>query len=381
MTIKIAHVLYSFEVGGLENGVVNLINGLDQQRYSHVILCLTRASRLVDRLRRNDVEILELGKEPGNSWWLPLRLARLLRRLEPDIVHTRNWGTMDAIVAARLGLLPIVVHGEHGRTMEEVNGDNQRRIWGRKLLAGWVDRFVTVSHELRDWLNQKIGVAEGKITTICNGVDLERFCGGTDKQASRNRCGLKKDAFLVGTVGRLDPIKDHAALVKAIAELAPRYPHLQLVIVGAGPCYDELQTLIETLGLKSVVSLLGEQHDVPELLQALDLFVLPSKFEGISNTLLEAMACGLPVVATAAGGNLELVADGNNGLLVPKQNHAALCGALLRYLEDPLLAGKHGCAGRQRAEKHFSLERMISAYDDLYTELVSNQKHRSESQK
>lgn len=367
--IVIVHVLHSFEVGGLENGVVNLINGLDWQKYRHVICCLTRAGGLVDRLVRKDIEIIELGKVPGHSWTYPVRLARQFRKIMPQIVHTRNWGTIDGILGARLSCVPVVVHGEHGRTMADANGNNPKRRIVRKGLTHFVDRFVTVSRELREWLHRCVGVDGRKIETICNGVDLDRFARRPDRLAARAELGIRPDHFVIGTVGRLDPIKDQAALIRALAGLVPQYPQVRLLIVGNGPCFGDLDRLRNQLRVADRVSLMGERSDVAELLQLFDIFALPSLFEGISNTILEAMASGLPVVATDVGGNSELVQDQNTGRLIPAQDLPALESSLRAYVEDSGLVVQHGQAGRQRAERQFSVTKMIREYDRMYSNL------------
>ncbi len=368
--IKIVHVLHSFEVGGLENGVVNLINHLDWDVYSHTVCCITRSGALVGRLRREDVSIIELEKAAGNDWWLPIRLARVLRALNPDIVHTRNWGTVDGILAGRLAGVPVVIHGEHGHTVLEVDGRNRKRRLGRRALSPFVDRFVTVSDSLRDWLHHAVGIAREKLTTIYNGVDLARFDRVDSPEAVRSKHGFTREDLLVGTVGRLDPIKDQESLIRAVGRLLGDHPHLKLVVIGDGPCYSTLQALIHQLDAADRVFLLGEREDVPEVLQALDVYVLPSISEGMSNTILEAMAVGLPVIATRVGGNPELVLDGSTGFLVPRQTPEALADALQTYMATPALRRQHGAAGRQRVQQAFSLQTMVRAYDATYTSLT-----------
>lgn len=363
------HVLYSLDVGGLENGVVNLINHLDWVKYHHTLCCLTHAGRLLKRVKRSDINVVEMGKKEGHDWSLLLRLARLLRKLRPHIVHTRNWGTMDAIPVARLSGVPVLVHGEHGRTMAEVNGENKRRTVIRKTLFPLVHRFVTVSKELNSWLQLSAGVAPRKIMTICNGVDLARFACPQSRLLARSKLGFSDEEFVIGTVGRLDRIKNHASLIQVFPDLIAEYPRLRLVIVGSGPCFSSLESLIKKLDLAGRVRLAGEKDDVLPLMQSFDVFVLPSLFEGISNTVLEAMACGLPVIATRVGGNVELVEEGVTGLLIPQQDEAALRSSLRTYLGQPSLARQHGSAGRRRVERSFSLERMVASYDEMYSDL------------
>lgn len=300
--------------------------------------------------------------------WNAFRMARIFRRLRPDIVHTRNWTCIDAILGARLAGVPHVIHGEHGREAVDPTGANHLRRRVRRLLAPLVSQFVTVSRDLARWLVEDVGVPARKVRTIYNGVDTVRFKPG-DREAARAALGIPSGWGVVGTVGRLDPVKDQAGLIRAFAALAPRRPCM-LVIVGDGPLRSELEDLRRQLGLEDRVRILGDRQDIPQILQALDCFVLPSIGEGISNAVLEAMATALPVVATRVGGNVELVEHDATGLLIEVRQPAALVRALDCYLGDPAIARKHGTAARERAEREFGLTRMLTGYEDLYRSYV-----------
>lgn len=370
----VVHVVNSLAVGGLENGVVNLVNATST-RFRHVIVCMTADGPLHARLRP-EVEVIVLGKRPGQDPWALLRLVRLLRRLRPLIVHSRNWPAIDAIPAARVARVPLVVHGEHGREIADPEGRNPRRKRIRRALAPLVHHFVTVSADLRRWLIEDVRVPAAKVSAIHNGVDLSRF-GRAGRLESRLGLDLPAEAPIVGTVGRLDPVKDQAGLIRAFAKVRTAYPEALLVVVGDGPCRAELEHVAATSGQRDHVRLLGNRDDVPAVMSALDVFVLPSIAEGISNTILEAMASGLPVVATRVGGNPELVEDGIGGALVPRQDPDALAAAIAGYVGDPDLRRRHGQASRQRATGHFSLERMAEAYSNLYTGLAADRLARS----
>jgi len=363
----IIHVVHSLAVGGLENGVVNLVNTTGD-RYRHTIVCMTTAGALRARLQP-DIEVVELHKRLGHDLGAVARLIRVLRRVGPAVVHSRNWATFDAVPAARLAGVTRVVHGEHGRDVSDPDGSNVRRNRLRRLFSPFVSRFVTVSHDLRGWLVDRVGVPSRKVVTIHNGVDLARF-SGLDRARARAEIGLSAAALVLGTVGRLDPVKDQAGLISAFGRLASKHPGLHLTIVGDGPCRADLTALIRSLGLEGRAHLLGERGDVPAALAALDCFVLPSVAEGMSNTILEAMAVGLPVVATRVGGSPELVTDGVTGRLVAAQDVMALTSAIGRYLDDPGLRARHGLAGRLKAEECFSLGRMSRAYANLYAQLM-----------
>jgi sugar transferase (PEP-CTERM/EpsH1 system associated) len=364
----VVHVVHSLGTGGLENGVVNLVNNA-KPRFRHVIVCMTTQGVMRDRLRP-DVEVFALGKRPGQDLAALLRLVRLIRRLRPAIVHSRNWAAFDAVPAARLAGVRFLVHGEHGREAADPEGLNARRNRIRRLLAPLVSHFVTVSRDLRRWLVEDVRVPAHKVSTIPNGVDLTRFSPGGRREA-REALGLPADGPVVGTVGRLDPVKDHAGLVRAFATLMRAYPDAVLVVAGDGPCHHELAGLVTELGAGRRVRLLGERRDVPQLLTAMDLFVLPSIAEGMSNTILEAMATGLPVVATKVGGTQELVEDGATGRLVPPKDPRALAEAIAGYLDDPHLRTIHGKASRQRVSESFGLDGMCHAYENVYGRLLA----------
>jgi sugar transferase (PEP-CTERM/EpsH1 system associated) len=364
---SIVHVVHSLGVGGLENGVVNLVNTTGT-RYRHTIVCMTTAGALAARLHPG-IEVVELHKRPGHDLGAVGRLIRVLRRVGPAVVHSRNWATFDAVPAARLAGVPHLVHGEHGRDVSDPDGSNARRNRLRRLFSPFVSRFVTVSDDLRRWLVDRVGLPSQKVVTIHNGVDLARF-SGLDRVRARDQIGVSAAALVLGTVGRLDPVKDQAGLIRAFGRLAAKHGGLHLAIVGSGPCRADLAALIGSLGLAGRAHLLGEREDVPAALAALDCFVLPSIAEGMSNTILEAMAIGLPVVATRVGGSPELVTDGVTGRLVAAQDVMALTSAIDSYLDDPALRARHGRAGRLKAQECFGLERMSGSYTNLYAQLV-----------
>ncbi len=366
--IKIVHVVHSFGVGGLENGVVNLINRLDEG-FEHAVLCLSRSGAMAERLERPDVAVIEM-KLPTDKFRFPIvKLSRVLRAVAPDIVHTRGWSSVDAISAARVSGIPRVVHGEHGWEAADPRGRNRKRILLRKCLSPLVDRFVTVSDDLQRWLSRSVGISERKITRIHNGVDVRRFALGR-RAAARRLLALDESVFVVGTVGRLDPVKDHATLLRAFEPIARADRPACLLIAGGGPMRAEIEADAARLGISDQVKLLGERGDIALILEALDVFALTSIAEGISNTILEAMASGLPVVATRVGGNPELVEHGASGQLVSARDAPALAAALRAYLDDAELRRAHGAAARARAERDFSLERMAAQYRDLYLSLA-----------
>lgn len=367
---RIVQVIPSFRVGGLENVAVRLVTHLAPLADQAVVTPGTMGP-VAERLPAG-IAVFPLGETRPPDRWLALRMAGLFRKLRPDIVHTRNWTCIDAIIGARLAGVPVVIHGEHGREATDPDGRNLRRRQVRRLLSPFVTEFVTVSRDLGQWLVEQVRVPARKVRTIYNGVDTERFCPGS-RGAARQALGIPADVVVAGTLGRLDPVKDQAGLIRAFAQ-TPGTGKRVLVIAGDGPSRPELERVASELGLADRVRLLGERTDVSLILQALDVFVLPSLGEGISNAILEAMATGLPVIATRVGGNVELVREGITGSLVEPRNPHALSQALDTYLGEPARSRAHGAAGRERAVSEFGLDRMLSAYATLYRPYVALEK-------
>lgn len=376
----VAHVVYRFAVGGLENGVVNLVNSLPVARWRHAIVSLTAVdAQMRARIHRADIRYIELQKSPGHLWGDYPRITRLLRELQPAVVHTRNLAALEVQPAARLAQVPVRVHGEHGWDVHDPDGSSRKYQWVRRGYRPFVQHYVALSRQIEGYLRDAVGVPAARISQIYNGVDVARFSVATERArgplaAAPFHCA---GAFVVGTVGRLQAVKDQVLLVRALARALAQQPsarsRLRLVVVGDGPLRGELQQAVDQAKLADVAWLAGERSDVPDWLRALDLFVLPSRSEGISNTILEAMASGLPVIATRVGGNPELVDAPSTGSLVPAGDEAALAEAILAALSDPARARAQGAAGRRRIEQRFSLDAMVASYESMYERLLARQ--------
>ncbi len=359
----IAHVIYRLDFGGLENGLVNLVNRLPRDRYRHAIVCLAGFNPVFRaRIQNPDVDVISLDKRPGKDLVAYLRLWRLLHRLRPTIVHTRNLGTVDLQWMASVAGVPHRVHGEHGWEASDPRGLEARGLRIRRACRPVIQRYVPMSQDIARWLEQHVGVEVNRIRQLYSGVDTEKFAPATGVPGAA--------PFTLGTVGRLDPVKNQASLLQAFSRLSARFSDLHLTMVGDGPLRAALEAQAASLGLTERITFTGARSDTPDLMRAFDVFVLPSLNEGISNTILEAMATGLPVVAGRVGGNPELVVDGVTGRLYDPADPSALEGALLPYLTDPALREAHGRAARGRVVQNFSLEAMVQRYQDLYDELL-----------
>jgi sugar transferase (PEP-CTERM/EpsH1 system associated) len=347
-------------------GVLKLVNGFDRARVQPSICTGLPPDSIVD-LITDDVPLHHVPRRPsGNDPRWVLALVRLLRRERPDILHTHSWATLcEGALAGRLAGVPLIVHGELGTIETRTrNLRLQKFVWDR------VDGVLSVSSRLSHTLAQVVGVPESRITTIRNGVDTDRF-RPTDKVAARQDLGLPQDAFVVGTVGRLHPVKDHRSLISAVAHVKRAGIRAHGLIVGDGGLLQELREHAVREGLADEIHFLGARADVETILASLDVFALSSVSEGLSNVILEAMAAGRPVVATDVGGTDELVIDGVTGLLVPASNVERLGRALLDVATDADKGARFGREGRLRAEREFSMATMIRRYEDYYVELAN----------
>jgi len=307
-------------------------------------------------------------------WAVRRELFGLCRRLRPRIVHTRGMSGLDALLPSRLAGTPSRVHGEHGWDVHDLHGSSSKQVWLRRLHSPLVDRYITVSKHLERYLVERVGIRPSRITQIHNGVDTERFSPAARAERSALPAGFADvDSIVIGTVGRLQAVKDQATLIRAFARLArqPEGARLRLVIVGGGPLARQLQALVAELGIERQTWLAGPLTDVRHVLGCLDVFVLSSLQEGISNTILEAMATGLPVVATAVGGNLELVIDRRTGRFFEPGDVAKLAGVIREYAGDAPQRREHARLARQRAEQVFGLPVMVESYQRVYEELCS----------
>lgn len=370
----VVHVFYRFDVGGLENGVVNLINHMPVEAYRHAIIALTEVTDFRQRIQRDDVQFIALHKPPGHLFRLYPRLFRIFRELKPAIVHSRNLAALEVTLPAWAAGVPVRIHGEHGRDVGDLDGSNRKYQWVRRLYNPFVSHFIALSQDLAGYLTERVGIPARKVTQIYNGVDAERFHPAVSP-APISGCPFRSpEHWLVGTVGRMQTVKDQTLLVRAFIralELDPSLKmRLRLVMVGNGPLRAEAQSLLDTAGIADLAWLPGERHDVPDVLRGLDCFVLPSLAEGISNTILEAMASGLPVIATRVGGNPELVIEGGTGVLVPASDPAAMAQAIVSAATRPEEVRLAGKAGRAEVERHYSMKAMEQAYRNLYDRLL-----------
>lgn len=360
--IRVMFIIDDLGLGGAQRQLVELVRAMPRERFDLRVAALSiRRVDYVEPLRRVGVEPVLISQTGKWSWSAFVRLWRLIRRSRPDVVQTCLF-TADLYgrLAARFARVPVVVS-----SVRSIEPDKPRHyVWVDRWLRRWTDAFIVNAQAVGETLSRREGVPPERIRTIYNGVDVEMFVRLPVSPLARS------SPSLVGIVGRLAPVKDHETFIRAAAQVVGRRLQARFLIVGDGPRRDALKRLARAEGLDGELSFIGSRRDTAELFKTLDLVVVSSLYEGCCNVILEAMAAGRPVVATAVGGNPELVVPGETGYLVPPQDPAALAEAIGKILSDSTLARWMGVNGRLRAQRHFALERMVQETCALFEELL-----------
>lgn len=362
--IRVLQVTHDLGVGGLPRVVETLCRTIDPARYEVSVLCLNDEGPLADTLRASGIPVHLLHRPVrGPDYRSSLRVAAFLRDGRFDVVHSHNTQPLlDAAVGTLLAGRPVLVHTDHARDFP----DRWRYMILEHLAAWRAFRVVGVSQHTTENLHRWERIPRRKLVTIPNGIDERLFATPVDREAVRASLGVPADVPVALFGSRLEAQKDVATLLEAFARLRPRHPTLQLVIAGEGSQRSALERRRDELGLGAAVHFVGVRLDMPDLLRACDLFVLSSVWEGLPMVILEALAAGCPIVATAVGGVPSAVVDGTTGLLVPPGDPEALAGGIGRMLEDVTLRERCAAEGRRVFAARFSARAMARQYEALY---------------
>lgn len=365
-SLNIAHVVFSFDYGGLERRILRLIESLSERdcRF-HVISLRPSDGRFLDM--NYPVTHININAQPGLDIQAVRRVAATLKENNIHIAHSHNWVSMlEGTLAAKLARTPVCVHGEHGAKRFEPSELVWRRTATQKLLCRISDQIIPVNDAINERLQEVWGLNQNRLTTIRNGVDTEKFSPASNNQTSSD--GLVH----IGSVSRLDPVKNFPCLIRAVALLnrgtGPNKYHL--TIVGDGAQKNELLALCQSLGISEQVSFPGATDNAAEWYPRFDIYVNSSFSEGMSNTVLEAMACGLPVVVTDVAGHRDWLVENDNALFFSSDNEADLASKLSEFAEDKQRRGQVGERNRSYIENHFSQHLFIERYQALYTKLL-----------
>jgi sugar transferase (PEP-CTERM/EpsH1 system associated) len=364
--MKIFQVLNSLECGGLEKLTLDLSLKLTARGHTVTICCLESTGNLLNSSHA-ELEVISFNKRSELDMTLPFRLAGVISKRKPDIVHTHNPGPLlYGTIAAKLVGVPAVINTRHGRAPKHTN----RFVWGMN------DAIVSISNDAKNELLKNNIIDQRKVSVIYNGIDLDIFKSRISQNDVKSSLGLDS-SFVIGTVSRLSSEKDQVGLIKAFAMIVSAEPASRLVFAGDGPLKNELEGLTDNLGVKDKVSFLGFRDNVSDIMQAFDVFVLSSLQEGISLSLLEAMALGRPTVVTNVGGNPEVVVDGITGLVCPPEDPEALASAITKIMKDRDAAGGMGESGRKRVEAQFDIDMMVDRYLALYQHILNRKTGKS----
>ena len=364
--LRVIHVVDSLRPGGMENGLVNMATRLADRGVETHVACLVASGEFAGRLPNPD-NVHVMGKADGFSWRAVRNLRQVFRDLSPDLVHTHNLGPLIYTALASFGGLQVpILHGEHGQI--QAHERNTRRRWQRRLLYSCCKRVHTVSRSMIAALDAE-GLPTKNVTAVVNGVDSDRFQPADSKEAARLRVGLPEKARVLGVVGRFVGLKRHIALLEALEVVMSDLPDLFLLVVGDhGDAREAVVAKMESHPQKDRIVWPGMQKDTLPYYQAMDMLVSPSEIEGLSNVVLEAMSCGVPVLAHDACGNTEVIVHEENGFCDDLGSVPKLATALKSRLSDPARLQRVGECARSHVRAGFSLESMADGYWNLYRE-------------
>lgn len=366
----IGHVLHRLDFAGAEVLAADLARRLED-RYRFVFLCLDQVGQLGYKLQGEGFKVVDLRRRPGISFAAARRIRRAVRRYEIDLLHAHQYTPFFYAALSRWGgSSPRVLFTEHGRHYPDPR--KLRRIVANHLLLREGDRVTAVGKFVRRMLAENEGIAPRRIAVVRNGIDPWKFVPPTPDQraAARRLLELPEGVPVVMQVARFHPVKDHATAVHAFMWAHDRVPDARMVLIGDGPLLEETKQLAWELGVAEHCHFVGVREDVQDLLPGADVFLLSSLSEGVSVTLLEAMAAERPIVATDVGGNGEVIDHGDNGLLSPRGDFKTLGHNLSILLRNPAMREQMGAAGRIRLLRLFTQERMHAAYADVYAAML-----------
>lgn len=354
---------------GAQRQLLELVKGLDKKRFRPVVLTFRSGGSMEAEFKAIPrVRLISLERKKKSDFLYVFKVLRLLRRLEADVVQPfLTPATFYGLIPALLSHTPVkIVTERSGIGLRNAPLGYRLYLRAEDFLTRYADIVVANSEAGREYLIKR-GIAPERVKVIYNGLNLTRLNSNRkDVERIRQALGLPTDGQVVGIMARLFPVKRHDIFLQAAALVNQAIPETRFAIVGDGPWRSYLEALSQKLGLESKVAFLGEQREVGPYLAAFDVAALTSETEGCSNSVLEAMAVGKPVVATDVGGNRELIDNGETGFLVPFGDPKALSEAIIRLLRDPVLARMIGERAKERTIHRFSLENMVNQYESLY---------------
>jgi len=357
-------ITHDLAIGGLQQVVVNICRTIDRDVFEPSVLCLRTRGEFADEIERMGIKVMLLPRVKRRRDYFPFfRIARILRQQGIDIIHTHNTEPfIDGTISSLLAGVKTIVHTDHAREFP----DKKRYMFLEWLFSHFAYRVVGVSDHTSENLIRYEKISKRKIVTIMNGIDGEKYSINIDKDKKRNELGIRQGGMVIGLGVRLSEQKGITYLLQAMPDILIQFPDLTLLIAGDGHLADNLKAEAKGLGIHDHVVFAGPRLDMPEILKVLDLYVLPSLWEGLPMVLLEAMAAGCPIVATDVGGNSMAIKNGINGRLIPSKSPQHLSQAIIELLDNPGLRNLYSQKGKDIFKNNFSARAMTSKYEILY---------------
>lgn len=365
--IKVLYLSGALSYGGLERVVINLCKGLDRETFDPLMLCIKNQGEFANELMKEGVPLFVLNANRSRfakyTTWYSIR--RLVKKEKIRIIHSHNTGPfIDGCLAALGDRRRVLIHTDHGRSFP----DKMRYMLAEHYAARIAKRIVAVSHELKENLMRYERIPGDKITVIQNGVDPRPFDVVYDRPALRKKLGLENFEHVLGLGVVIREQKGIIHLIKAAPRILYHFPRTAFLIAGDGPAKLDLEHAVHEAGLSSNFIFLGKRQDMPNILQALDIYVFPSEKEGLPLSVLEAMAARKCILATRVGGLPAVLRDKIDAMLVPPRSHRAIAENAIKLLGNPQLRARLGNSARESFYQNFTVDRMIERYERLYIE-------------
>lgn len=365
--IKIVYVIDSLGKGGAERQLFELIKGLHETRFKPLVISLSEGGYWIKEFERIAVKLIELQYRKHFELARLMELTKILIKERPQILHSFMFaGNAYGRIAAKLAGVPVIIASE--RSQENRKG--RFTAMTDRLLAKMTDCVISNSKVNRDYLVEKSILPMEKSIVVHNGIDSSKYQYFGNNTNLRNKLGIGIDDYVIGTVASLRDCKNQRMLFEAIKLIIVKNRFVKLLLVGEGPLQIALQQYTEKLNIAKNVIFVGMRNDIPDLLGLMNVFVLTSKFEGLSNAIMEAMAAGVPCVVTDVGGNKELVIDGKTGFLIPLNDYIMLAEKIIFFMNHPNYTRKMGTKGREFISKEFSVNKMVYNMENVYETLL-----------
>jgi sugar transferase (PEP-CTERM/EpsH1 system associated) len=364
--IKICYIIGQLRRGGAERQLYELVRGIDRNRFEPIVISLSQGGHWADKIRELNIQVIELERRKNKEFARLWRLIKLIRKIKPKIVHTYLFPANSyGRVAANVCRVPIIIASE--RSLPEIGkGKTKTMIYIDKILSPFSHAIICNSLRASEVLIKHYSFNPEKVFTVYNGIDVAAISNNGNNE------NQKVTTKVVGIVGSLEPVKNHKLFLQIAKIIIDQTSadSIKFLIVGKGSLRKELEEFAANLGIKDSVIFTGERTDIPELLHTMDVFVLTSQHEGLSNAVMEAMAAGIPVVATDVGGNSELIINDETGFLCLGDDSEAFAERVIYLLNNDDKAKQMGEKGKRKIMNRFRVERMIKETENIYLTLL-----------